>query len=662
VVVTGLDYVFKSVVADSVARPRLGHFIARYNTAVNASALVFQLFLAPRVIQRAGVIGALVLLPAILAITTGATAAFGGLAWILAGKATDGTMRHSLDRAGNEILHLPLTETVREHWKAVTTGLGQRGGQALASVALLAAVSLGASHHAIAGALAVLAVGWVASVLALRPLYVGRFREQLRTFKVGTQGTLPPLDLEAVEILVSALGSADNAEVIAALDMLEAYEKQHLVSPLLARHPSREVALRAVRLLADSPRADVPRLVADAAAHPDGEVRAAGLRLQSAYAPDEAALRRHLHDESPAVRGAALAGLVAAGFLDGREAEDALHEVLALVTPEAAATLADALVDLPAPLARPLARELSSNPDPAVGVAVARALAAAPNSVFLETLVALLAARDARPHARAALVALGDAALERLDQALEDPATPRTLRLHVPRTISRFATARAAGILVRRLLREDDQRARYKILRGLGRLRADDPSLAVDVDALHDAAERFLERAATLLAYRVAWETLVAAGTVAADRDLLPALLEDKERRALESVFRVLHILEPSAEYAVVYRGLAASDPHARAGGREILENVLRGSLRPALLAMTDSQAPAARLARLVEGYEHPDARALLAAEDAQRLRLAHALLARVADDSNDALREIAQHELAAVRGTQTPWEAADAG
>jgi AAA family ATP:ADP antiporter len=265
VVVTGLDYVFKAVVADSVPRAHLGHFIARYNTVVNASALVFQLVLAPRVIQGAGVIGALVLLPAVLAVATGATAAFGGLAWILAGKAADGTMRHSLDRAGNEILHLPLTETVREHWKAVTTGLGQRGGQALASVALLAAVSLGASYHAIAGGLAILAAGWAVSVLALRPLYVGRFREQLRTFRVGSQGTLPPLDLPALEILVTALGSVDNAEVVAALDMLEAYQKHHLVSPLLVRHPSREVALRAVRLLAESPRGDVARLVADAA-------------------------------------------------------------------------------------------------------------------------------------------------------------------------------------------------------------------------------------------------------------------------------------------------------------------------------------------------------------------------------------------------------------
>jgi AAA family ATP:ADP antiporter len=663
VVVTGLDYVFKSVVAASVARPRLGPFLARYNTIVNASALVFQLFLAPRLIRSAGVVGALVLLPAVVLGGAAATAVFGGLAGILVAKAADGTMRHSLDRAGTEILHLPLTDTVRQHWKAVTTGLGQRGGQALASIALLLAMSLGASPGAIAGAVAVLAAGWAASVIALRPLYVGRFRERLRTFQVGTQGTLPPLDLPSLEILVGALGSADDGEVVAALDMLEAYERQHLVSPLLVHHPSRAVALRAMTLLAESGREDLPRIADRALAHPDGEVRAAALRVRTAAAPDEALLRRHLHDDTPAVRCAALVGLVAGNFVEGREAEAALHEVLATVTPDACPTLARALVDLPTPLARPLARELGCNAEPGFGVSVARALAAEPNAIFLETLIELLADRDARTHARPALVALGDTALDRLEHALRDPETPPDVRLHVPRTISRFASPRAAAILARHLLREDDHRVRYKILRGLGRMRADDPTLPVPVEALHEASEAFLTRAAGLLAYRVAWDVLVTEGVVPAERDLLPAVLENKERRALEGVFRVLHVLEPGAEYALVSRGLAAGDPHARAGGREILENVMRGPLRPALLAMTDALAPAARLTALLETYDLAHARELLDAGDRRsgRVVLAHALVTRLCDDPNELLREIARHELADLRRVHPSLETAHA-
>jgi hypothetical protein len=167
-----------------------------------------------------------------------------------------------------------------------------------------------------------------------------------------------------------------------------------------------------------------------------------------------------------------------------------------------------------------------------------------------------------------------------------------------------------------------------------------------------------------MLQYRVAWDALVAAGAASGTRDLLPALLENKERRALEGVFRVLHILEPDAEYGLVHRGLAAGDPRARAGGREILENVLEGPLRPALLAMTDALPPAARLAALLKSYALPDAELarMLLENDDRRVDRALALLARMSDDPNGLLQDIAEHELAAVTWANRPGKAADAG
>lgn len=611
VVVTGLDYVFKSAVAEHVPRERLGPFLARYHTAVNASALVFQLLVAPRILQGVGVIGALVLLPSLVAAGAAAFAVTGGLAAVLVAKGADGTMRHSLDRAGHEILHLPLPAAVRERWKAVTTGVGQRGGQALASLALLAASALGAGQATIAVGLAGLSVLWVATLLALRPHYVGRFREQLRSFRFGNQGSLPPLDVPALEILVASLGSADDAEALAALDVLESYEKQHLVSPLMVHHPSPPVALRALELLAASGRDDLPRLVDRALGHPDPDVRAAVLRVRTQQRPDEQLLRRHLTDPSPAVRCVALAGLAGAGLVDDAEAERVLHELLGSLGVDACPMLARALVNLPPSLGQPLARELRRHPDPRFGVALARALTAEPNVLFCETLVELLAVREARTHARMALVALGSVALERLGAALNDARTPDAIRLHVPRSIGRFADARAAALLVARLPREADSRVRYKILRALGRLRADDPTLPLDEDALRRAADVLLARAALLLTYRVAWTLLERDGTPRPPRPrLLPDLLADKERRAIEAVFRVLHVLEPGVGYDVAYRGLAAGDPRARPGGREILENVLPGRLRDAVLGLVEDGDPAARLATVLSMHEPPDARA----------------------------------------------------
>jgi AAA family ATP:ADP antiporter len=663
IVATGVDYLFKSSVAAAIPRARLGHFLARYQLVVNGGALVFQLLVAPRLLAGLGVIGALGILPALLFAGTAGAMLTGGFLPVLVVKAIDGTMRHSLDRAGNEILYLPLGAALRERFKAVTTAVGQRGGQALASMALLAIGASGVAHQALAGGLAVISAVWLGTLTTLRGPYVERFRTQLRTFGTGSQGTLPPLDLRSLEVLVTALASSDDAEVVAALDMLEAYGKTALVSPLLVHHPSPVVARRALALLAGSPNEEVLRFVDRLLEHGDDDVRAAVLRMRTTRRPDEALLRRHLRDvNSPAVRCTALIGLIAGRFIDDAEAPAALRAVLESATADSAPTIAHALRDLPPRFARMLAGELSRNPDPRFGTEVARAIAADPSPLFLDTLIDLLAHREARMHARSALVALGAEALERLGAVLGDAYTPPVVRLHVPRTISRFATPRAADILTQHLLAETDDRITCKILRGLGRMRVDDPTVPVDGVAMHVVAERQLARAVTLLAYRVAWDAIDLAGL---HRDggralLLPRLLLDAQRRALEGVFRALHILEPDAGYAIVFRSLAATDVHAQAGGREMLENLLGGPLRPALLLLTDSLPPPVQLAGVLDFHEPPGSRDLVqavtrTATDPRRIAAAlHAVLpeviAHLLRESNPILRDVARYQLADVR------------
>ena len=407
--------------------------------------------------------------------------------------------------------------------------------------------------------------------------------------------------------------------------------------------------------------------------HDDGDVRAAVLRLHIAIGPDETLLRRHLADPtSPAVRCTALLGLVAGGFVEEEsEAAAALHQALTDLTIDACPILASALRDLPPRLAGRLASELSWNADPRFGVEVAKAIAAEPSPVFLDTLLELLVPRDARPHARDALARLGDAALDRLATALEDPATAAPIRLHVPRSISRFGTARAAAVLVTRLGHETDARVTYKILRGLGRMRTDDPALPIDREALDAAAEAQLRRGVVMLAHRVAWDVLERGGLHAADgrAPLLPGLLDETAQRMVELVFRVLHTIDPHAGYAIAYRGLASADPSARANGRELAENLLQGRLRTAVVALTDTLAPPARLAAAVEFHQPEGADELLAlasdgAPDRGQLEaLLDTLRTGLLDDPDLVLRTIAMHQLdGAVWPADAPSRAGGAG
>src|SRR4029453_14399648 len=406
----------------------------------------------------------------------------------------------------------------------------------------------------------------------------------------------------AVESLHSALSAPDPEEVVAALDLLEAYGEAHLVPALVLYHPSPLVVVRALALFRDRAAPTVDPLMPWLLHHPEADVRAATLRTRgSAVAP--AAVRDALRrDPSPAVRAAAFAELCRRtsptpsdrarfeALLEGREGEDALPE------------LARAVAALPPEHALPWLEERAAEPEPAVAAALAEELARAPALPHLPVLLQLLVHPVSREQARRALCALGAPALAALAAALESRSTPRAVRRHLPRSISRFRGAEASRILTDALARERDPRVRHKILRGLGRMRAEEPELALDERPLRALADFSLRRAVELLAFQVGIE----GETKTAEGEVLARLLAEKEEAALESVFRVLHILAPDVGYRALFEALSEGDARAEGAAREVLEYVVMEELRGGLLTLVSPAPPRERLAAALVYHEPP--------------------------------------------------------
>lgn len=587
-VITGGDFVFKAAVVREIPAGELGTFFARFYGALNALGLVIQLVVVPRLLRGAGVNRTLLIMPALLFCASVSFALSGGLIAALFLRGTDGAMRHSIDRIGTEILYLPLARDARDRFKSIVESAGRRGGQAIASLLILAAVTLGASAAEIATALVILSAAWIIAILGLRPHYVNLFRRRLREGTIETRAEVPDLDLHSLEAMVSALSSEDDVEVIAALDMFATYDRTKLVPALIVFHPSGPVVLRALELFGEAGRADAAPLARRLLRHPDREIRAAALCFYAGAARDEAALRRCLTDESPAVRAAATVGLIAAGALADGAARQELRAVVDGPSAEAREALALALRHLPADRFAWVAADLVKLAEPGLAATVARSLAAVPSARHLPTLVDLLAHRQSRAAAREALSALGEVALEHLEKAMDDTSLPRAVRRHVPRTISRFSGQRPARILLRRLIAETDEAIHYKVLRGLGRLRANDPSAPIDRDALLGMAEVALDAAVTARRYRRLVDGARRRGADTPAAELLASLLGDQEASAMERAFRFLHIIRPTEEFEMIYDGLRSSDSSTRASSRELLEHVVPDPLHDRIVAMID--------------------------------------------------------------------------
>lgn len=633
ITLTLADYVFKSTVARSVPPDELGAFFGGLYAVLNLLSLLAQLTLGGWLFQAIGLQRALWVLPSLLFVGAAGLAFGGGLAAALLLKGVDGSLRNSLHRTGTELLFVPVAPGVRARAKPLVDILGQRGGQALASILILSESFLARGDVVLAGAAAATALVWVAVVAELRGLYLDVFRAALREGTLRPALDLPPVDLASLETLIGALNSADDHEVLAAIDLLQVEGRARLVPALILYHPSQAVVLKALQLFAREGRTDFVPVADRLLQHPDPELRAAALRARTRVRPDRSLLEAACADPSPLVRATAAVGRVAADH-GSQQAHQTLEQLVRDGDDRIAIALGRAIAAQPSPAFEETLLRLAERAGAGAVPQLAKAMGEAPSPRFLPVLLGMLAQREVRGAARAALLAHGADGLSFLEAALSDEALPLELRRHLPRTVALFEPQAAADVLQRRLLHERVGGLRYRILRGLNRLAAAS-EVTLDAAALEQAT-----RATVAGAFRALhWRSVLEAGALAVParatpgHGLLVQLLKDKEGQAIERLLRLLALQQRAEDFRDIHRGLRSQDARQRGSSRELLENLLRPPLRDPVLSIVSERPDAARL---------QGAGAIYAAESLDY----QAALAAILDEGGESLRCIAAHHV----------------
>ena len=343
---------------------------------LNALALVAQLLLTDWLFRVLGLHRALWALPTLLFLGAAGVALGGGLVAALLLKGADGTLRNSLHRTGSELLYVPLPDALRSRAKPFIDLVGQRGGQALASLLILSEVMLRRGDVVLSGASAALSLVWIAWAADLKGLYLDLFRSALREGTIGPSADLPPLDLGSLEALFAALNSADDGEVIAAMDLLAEEGRARLIPALILYHPSRTVVLRAFEIFAPGPgphRLPAHRRPAALASRrrrfaprPCGPGRGPGATSRSCARPATTRARSCAPRPWP---------VWSSGGWVTDEAQAALESLLEAEGPEARLALAQAIRAQPAPVFEDVLISLADGPDAEVQIEAAAAMA-----------------------------------------------------------------------------------------------------------------------------------------------------------------------------------------------------------------------------------------------------------------------------------------------
>lgn len=593
------DFVFKQAVAEAVPPEALGATFASIYLGLNVLSLLAQIFVVGFVLRRFGLILALSFLPILLVVGGGLMVALGGLVAALAIKGADGALRYTLHRTSSELLFVPLTEVARRRVKAFIDVVGQRGGQALASVLILALAAAAAPAWLFALALIAFCGAWLAVVLDLRAHYLDLFRGQLRQGLLSHLEEFPDLDVGSLETLVAGLDSENDDEVVTAMDVLEREGKARLVPALILYHPSPLVVVRALALMSRTRRDKAIFVVDRLLEHEVASVRSAAVAARSAIAHDERLLRMRLSfEDSPEVRATIVFHLIASGDIAGQEAKDRVEDLLTHGAPSVHVAMAEAVAMRRSPEHAGLLVRLAASREPSVRVAAARAMGALASPDLVAPLLPLLAEEVTRQEAQAALVAIGDPGLVALGEALEDGSLGERILWHVPKVIRQFEPATAAAVLQRVMPSVADGMLRYRIIRVLEQIVAQNPDVELDRELLERTVQDTVARAYRFLDRRV---TLVRGGRdderrLTPGHELLVVLLADKERHAIGRIFRLLGLLHPREDFDKIYRGVIGDQRDSRAGSIELLEHLLSEPLRHAVVGLIDDLPDEERL------------------------------------------------------------------
>jgi hypothetical protein len=658
ITVTLIDFLFKAEVARSVAPEELSSFFGTYNAWLSTAAVAAQFLLAPQLLQGLGVGRALLVLPFALALTTLGALAAPGLVGLMLIRGTDGSLRHSLHRSSLEVLYLPLPSQARARWKLVVDVLGQRGGQALAAFVILACLGFAVPLWAMLVLVLCACLAWIALSATMERHYLALFRAKLRAGSIETRAQVPELDVRSLESLVAALGSEDDDEVLAAIDLLIEYNRPSAVSALLLYHPSRAVVLRALEVLASSDRRDFDGAARRLLSRDDDEIKAAAT-LALAGRMDAAELQRELESAAPiAARAALLVALQARSMgEDGSCGAEGELSVAPEAGEETRIAFARAFRLRGDNCCVPALTQLSERAGPRLQLEVARAMLAVPHESYVPALVAMLANRNVRPVVRDALIAIGDRALTALGRSAGDPELPRGVRAHLPRSVARFGSAAAADLLLDWLEREHDGWVRFKIIRALGLLR---PHLHSNARRRRVLAfgRQALERGLHFMSIRIAAEhdRLADARLSTQCGELLVAVLREKENHAVDRAVRLIGLLHSADDIHNIRQALAHRDRRFRADGVEVLVHKAPQDLARAVSVLLDNGPDEARLTRAAEALHEP----ISARSYEERLRL-------LLSDDSVAVRCVAAHHvgelgLITLADAVTEAEAADRG
>lgn len=679
---TIIDFQFKVVAADKISGDQLAAFFGYFSAVVGGLAIGLQLFGTSRLLDRAGVIGSLAVLPVSLALGSVTLALVPALWAASMAKGADTLFRYSINDATTQILYLPVPSQVRAAAKAFIDGVVKPSAIGLAGLLLAGYRAVGGGDpYRLAWLSMLLCAAWVLVVLRLRTRYLKSLQENLKQRRLDIETARHRvIDGNTNTALERALASDDEQEVYNALSLLPHLAKVSLDARVeaLLEHPSPRIRQKALEYYAHRQTMRFANSVFRRFEDPDPAVRAAAIDAFCAMGRDKAvrSMRHFLRDDDPRIRSAAVTGMIRFGGLDGvLMAAEALKGLIDDADPVMRLHAARVLGAIGVRNFYQPVLTLMNDADPRVRREAITAAGVLRSPEFVIPLIYRTQSRATLREATQALTCYGSQIVPTLDKVLSNRMEDAGIRRAVARVLGRLGTREAVEVIARHL-DERDEELRGNMYRSLARAVKGKRLLLKELGPVRAALQSELSRA---------WQALHAAEALglsggpsadtprsgpAAARALLCSALQEKVAQVERRIFLLLAILYPDADMEQIAAGIydtsAGEGARRRGNAVELLDNLLDRDLKQRFLPLLEDAPRTERLGQVSALYPPPtgsaaEALSALVHDEAAWVRACAlwcaaeesppetraATLEASADDANPVVRELALVALA---------------
>ncbi len=612
IVSTLVDYQFQVIIGDSIpGKDDRSAYFGNFFGVTGIIAAVVQFSLTSRILERFGVLVALLALP--LAMLSGSVGILtypllSGLWAASFTKGSENVLRYTLNDSTLQLLYLPVPAQIRGRAKAWIDGIlkplsiGGAGiilGVLVGQLDKMTGVSLGIEVNVYQLSWLVVAalLFWIVAQVQLRKEYVASLLSTLQRRRLNFADAKFQINDDAtLKTLHAALTSDKIGEVLHALELLpfvsgKAREGLHAKVAALLDHHDEAVRVAALNALGTVGAMLQLERIAPLLEDSSPQVRAAATLTYCALAKERSILLVHplLEDPSTRVRAAAVAGLIRYGSLDGMLASaDTLKHMLssqmAAERERAAWILGEIGVQhFYQPLVPLLDDKLEAVRSSAI---VAAGRLKTPE--LIPSLVKQLAQPQLSSGAAQALASFGAQILEIVGTLLMDRTQPSVVRAHACKILGRLADGRSVELLAQNLADADPQ-VRGGAVSALSHIVHHSPGARIDKGAVERATKNESEYAFQLLALS---EDLA----LTDDDFLLRDALEHRLRQAQKRIFGLLALRYEASTIEIVSRNLRSTNVATRANAVEVLDNLLDKDEKPFLLALFEDGPPGRKL------------------------------------------------------------------